>query len=106
MKQATDLLGIGRTSSSDLEQAGAVMLGPYLRGVYAGGDEPIRPRLRGGGGGPGWMRSGAGEEGPERDMPYAGEGGPDLAGLIEAGVGPMCTGSGAGVGAPRRNMPR
>ena len=52
------------------------------------------------------MRSGAGEEGPERDMPYAGEGGPDLAGLIEAGVGPMCTGSGAGVGAPRRNMPR
>ena len=40
MKQATDLLGIDRTSSSDLERAGAVMLGPYLRGAYAGGDEP------------------------------------------------------------------
>eukprot|EP01044_Picomonas_judraskeda_P012346 COSAG03_NODE_1761_length_3558_cov_194.899393_3_plen_116_part_00 len=41
MKQATDLLGIDRTSSSDLERAGAVMLGPYLRGAYAGGDEPL-----------------------------------------------------------------
>ena len=40
MKQATDLLGIGRTSSSDLERAGEKMLGSYLRGVYAGGDEP------------------------------------------------------------------
>ena len=40
MKEATELLGIDRTSSSDLERAGAVMLGPYLRGAYAGGDEP------------------------------------------------------------------
>ena len=40
MKQATELLGINRTSSSDLERAGQQMLGSYLRGVYAGGDEP------------------------------------------------------------------
>ena len=40
MKQATDLLGINRTSSSDLERAGEQMLGTYLRGVYAAGDEP------------------------------------------------------------------
>ena len=38
MKEATELLGIDRTSSNDLERAGAIMLGPYLRGAYAGGD--------------------------------------------------------------------
>ena len=40
MKEATDLLGIDRTTSSDLERAGEQMLGTYLRGVYAAGDEP------------------------------------------------------------------